>query len=41
MGKLRGYGNSIVAPLAAEFLKAYMDCYPGSDENVRLLNLFS
>ncbi len=28
MGKLRGYGNSIVAPLAAEFIKARMDCCP-------------
>jgi DNA (cytosine-5)-methyltransferase 1 len=28
MGKLRGYGNSIVAPLAAEFVAAYMDCCP-------------
>jgi DNA (cytosine-5)-methyltransferase 1 len=25
MGKLRGYGNSIVPPLAAEFLMAYME----------------
>jgi DNA (cytosine-5)-methyltransferase 1 len=28
MGKLRGYGNAIVPPLAAEFLKSYMDCCP-------------
>lgn len=25
VGKLRGYGNAIVAPLAAEFIKAYME----------------
>ena len=24
----RAYGNAIVAPLAAEFVKAYMDCRP-------------
>ena len=24
VGRLRGYGNAIVAPLAAEFIKAYM-----------------
>lgn len=24
--RLRGYGNAIVAPLAAEFIKAYMEC---------------
>ena len=28
MGRLRAYGNAIVAPLAAEFVKAYMDCRP-------------
>lgn len=26
VGKLRGYGNAIVAPLAAEFIKASMEC---------------
>jgi len=25
VGKLRGYGNSIVAPLAAEFIKVVME----------------
>ena len=25
VGRLRGYGNAIVAPLAAEFIRAYMD----------------
>jgi hypothetical protein len=24
--RLRGYGNSIVAPLAAEFIAAFMEC---------------
>ena len=28
VGKLRGYGNAIVPPLAAEFPKTYMDCCP-------------
>ena len=28
VGKLRGYGNAIVPEIAAEFLKAYMDCCP-------------
>jgi len=26
VGRLRAYGNAIVAPLAAEFIKAYMEC---------------
>jgi len=28
MGRLRAYGNAIVAPLAAEFITSYMDIYP-------------
>ena len=28
VGKLRGYGNSIVPQVAAEFIAAYMDCCP-------------
>jgi DNA (cytosine-5)-methyltransferase 1 len=27
-GRLRAYGNAIVAPLAAEFIAAVMDCQP-------------
>ena len=38
MGKLRGYGNAIVPQVAAEFLKAYMDCRP---EASSLIDLFS
>lgn len=26
MGRCRAYGNAVVAPLAVEFIKAYMDC---------------
>jgi hypothetical protein len=26
VGRLRGYGNAIVPPLAAEFIKAYLEC---------------
>lgn len=32
MGKLRAYGNAIVPPLAAEFLKAFMQCGSGGVE---------
>jgi DNA (cytosine-5)-methyltransferase 1 len=28
VGRLRAYGNAIVAPLAAEFIAAVMDCQP-------------
>lgn len=28
VGRLRAYGNAIVAPQATEFVKAYMDCAP-------------
>jgi len=28
VGRLRGYGNAIVGPLAAEFITAFMDCQP-------------
>jgi DNA (cytosine-5)-methyltransferase 1 len=28
VGRLRAYGNAIVAPQAAEFVKAYMECRP-------------
>lgn len=28
MGRLRGYGNSIVPQVAAEFLSAYLECRP-------------
>lgn len=28
VGRLRAYGNAIVAPLAAEFVRAYMECRP-------------
>jgi hypothetical protein len=28
VGRLRAYGNAIIAPQAAEFVKAYMDCRP-------------
>ena len=28
VGRLRAYGNAIVAPLAAEFIAAYMECRP-------------
>jgi hypothetical protein len=28
VGRLRAYGNAIVAPLAAEFIAAVMDCRP-------------
>jgi hypothetical protein len=28
VGRLRAYGNAIVAPLAAEFISAVMDCQP-------------
>ena len=28
VGRLRAYGNSLVAPLAHEVIAAYMDCYP-------------
>ena len=28
MGLLRGYGNAIVPPLAAEFVTAFLDCLP-------------
>ena len=28
VGRLRAYGNAIVAPLAAEFIQAVMDCQP-------------
>lgn len=28
MGRLRGYGNAIVPPVAAEFIRAYLDCRP-------------
>lgn len=28
VGRLRGYGNAIVAPLAKEFIAAYMECCP-------------
>jgi DNA (cytosine-5)-methyltransferase 1 len=31
MGLLRGYGNAIVPPLAAEFVTAFFDCLPESD----------
>lgn len=27
-GMLKGYGNAIVAPVAAEFIRAYMACRP-------------
>ena len=30
VGLLRGYGNAIVPPLAAEFVTAFLDCLPGS-----------
>jgi hypothetical protein len=26
VGKLRGLGNAIVAPLAAQFIKAFLEC---------------
>lgn len=39
MGRLRGYGNAIVAPLAAEFIRAYMDCMPGVDSYDNLVEL--
>jgi DNA (cytosine-5)-methyltransferase 1 len=29
IGRLRGYGNGIVAPLAIEFIKAYMEVENG------------
>jgi DNA (cytosine-5)-methyltransferase 1 len=29
VGRLRGYGNAIVAPLAAEFIKAYLESQEG------------
>ncbi|MBW7852607.1 MAG: DNA cytosine methyltransferase [Rhodospirillales bacterium] len=29
MGLLRGYGNAIVPPLAAEFVTAFLECLPG------------
>ena len=28
MGLLRGYGNAIVPPLAAEFVTAFLECLP-------------
>src|SRR5580765_18266 len=28
VGRLRAYGNAIVAPLATEFIKAFMECAP-------------
>ena len=28
VGRLRAYGNAIVAPVAEEFIKAYMSCNP-------------
>jgi hypothetical protein len=28
VGRLRAYGNAIVGPLAAEFVKAYLECRP-------------
>jgi hypothetical protein len=28
VGRLRAYGNAIVAPLAAEFISAVMECQP-------------
>jgi hypothetical protein len=28
MGRLRGYGNAIVSQVAAEFIRAYLDCRP-------------
>jgi hypothetical protein len=28
VGRLRAYGNAIVAPLAAKFINAVMDCQP-------------
>lgn len=28
VGRLRGYGNAIVAEQAAEFIRAYVDCRP-------------
>lgn len=27
-GMLKGYGNAIVAPVAEEFIRAYMTCRP-------------
>ena len=30
VGKLRAYGNAIVAPLAAEFIRVYMECTAGA-----------
>jgi DNA (cytosine-5)-methyltransferase 1 len=30
VGRLRAYGNAIVAPLAAEFIKAYMEIENGN-----------
>jgi DNA (cytosine-5)-methyltransferase 1 len=28
VGRLRAYGNAIVAPVAATFIRAYMECAP-------------
>jgi len=28
VGRLRAFGNAIVSPLAAEFIKAFMECEP-------------
>jgi DNA (cytosine-5)-methyltransferase 1 len=41
VGKLRGYGNSIVPEITAEFIAAYMECCPGLNENIRLFDFFS
>jgi DNA (cytosine-5)-methyltransferase 1 len=38
VGKLRGYGNSIVPEIAAEFITAHM---AWSEKNLRLFDLFS
>jgi DNA (cytosine-5)-methyltransferase 1 len=29
VGRLRGYGNAIIAPLAAQFIRAYLDTEAG------------
>jgi len=41
VGKLRGYGNSIVPEIAAEFIASYMECCPWLNENLRLFDFFS
>ena len=32
MGQLRAYGNAIVPQCAAEFVAAFMECYPRTSE---------